>query len=140
MDPLSLTGTLIAVIQISSKIVSLCYEYQASLRSANAQISHIRNEITGVRDVVERLLRIAEADNASYALPALQAAAGPDAPLKCCLSELKVIELSLDSSRSKNATSRLLSWPFKESEIRKSIDVLARIKSTLQLALAADQT
>ncbi|KAM0330818.1 hypothetical protein ACHAQA_003773 [Verticillium albo-atrum] len=56
MDPVGLAGTLIAIVQVSSKIVVACYEYHQSVKDALSDVTRIRDEATSVRNVAERLV------------------------------------------------------------------------------------
>lgn len=60
MDPIGLVGTLIAIVEISSKLVSVCYEYRTGVKGARKEISRILDEIIVVRTLVERLIDVAE--------------------------------------------------------------------------------
>lgn len=55
IEPVGLVGTLIAIVQISSKVVSLCYEYRRSVKSAPRQMSRILDEVASLRTALSCL-------------------------------------------------------------------------------------
>jgi hypothetical protein len=137
MDPIGLVGTLIAIVEISSKLVSVCYEYRTSVKGARREISHILDEIIVVRTLVERLIDVAEQSD-DAALPSLKAVNGPNAPLQRCLEELKDLKSALKLNGNLKPRSVALLWPLKQKEVEGRLAALGRIKATLQLAVGAD--
>lgn len=139
VEPIGLVGTLIAIVQLSSKVVSICYDYRRSVKNAPREISQILDEVASIRNIVERLVEIAD-DNEeqSNALPSLQTMGQPDAPLAKCLSELISLKSRLKPEKGLRAKGRALMWPLKEAEVYKSLGTITRIKGTLQLAVSAD--
>jgi hypothetical protein len=53
MDPLSVTSTLIAVLQISSALISICYEYRQGTKNSSREIVQIPDELNSLKDVLE---------------------------------------------------------------------------------------
>ncbi|KAK3176611.1 hypothetical protein OEA41_007934 [Lepraria neglecta] len=64
-DPLSTAGSIIAVIQISGKVLSVCYHYAASLKQAPREIQWVINEVGSLKVILEELraLALLVADN-----------------------------------------------------------------------------
>ncbi|KAE8441531.1 hypothetical protein EG329_004877 [Mollisiaceae sp. DMI_Dod_QoI] len=60
MDPLSVTGTLIAVLQITTSVISVCYDYRAGIASASREVFQISESLNALKDVLEGLLRLIE--------------------------------------------------------------------------------
>ena len=138
MDPVSIAGTLIAIIQISGKVVSLCYEYRRNVKNASAEISQLLEEVTSVRDVVERLHTVADAGEESGELQASDGIAERDTLLVRCLHEMQSLKAKLKLGKGVKGKSKLLVWPLKKKEVYESLATIGRIKATLQLALSAD--
>lgn len=137
MDPIGFIGTLIAIVQISSTLVSVCYEYRTGVKGARGDISRILDEIIDVRTLVERLIDVAE-KNDNAALPSLTAVNGANAPLQRCLEELKDLNSALKLNGNLKSRSVALLWPLKQKEVEGRLAALGRIKATLQLAIGAD--
>ncbi|TVY84720.1 putative ankyrin repeat protein [Lachnellula suecica] len=142
MDPLSVTGTLIAVIQISSTVVSICYEYRQGAKNASREIVQISDELSSLRDVLEALLKLVERFEFSTSparLATFELLVKPDGPLLTCQRELERLKKQLDPGVGWRAVRKALVWPLKEGEMKKALGALERLKSTMQLALSADQ-
>jgi hypothetical protein len=159
MDPLSATGTLIAVLQISSALISLCYEYRQSTKSATHQIAQISDELNSLKDVLEALLKLVESSSSSEGgeeksgsgsgsgngrekekgLKIFEGLVKEGGPLLSCKGELERLRGMLEPERGWRGVRRTLVWPLKEGEVRKALGALERLKTTMQLALSADQ-
>lgn len=138
VEPIGLVGTLVGIIQVSIKLVSVCYDYRIGVRDAPQDISRILDEVGSVGNIAQRLLKNVEADD-GWALPSLQAMAGSDGPLWRFLAELQDLNASLKlgkSSRFKRALSfkRALAWPIKRADAERRLQVIATIKSSRALA------
>ena len=77
MDPLSFTASLIAVVEISAKLISYCCKYQNRVRHAAKDAEKIGNEITGLLGVVQRLLLICQDEEKSIRLTTLHVLVQP---------------------------------------------------------------
>ncbi|CAM1510491.1 Fc.00g008260.m01.CDS01 [Cosmosporella sp. VM-42] len=136
IEPIGLVGTLIAIVQVCSKVVSVCYEYRSGVKDAPKDNSRILDEVTSVRNIAERLVKIAESDRFSES-PSLHSMNEAGGLLHKCLAELVDLKTTLKLGKSVGLRTAL-QWPFKQQEAEKRLLVIGRIKSTLQLALSAD--
>ncbi len=142
-DPLSMVGSLIAVVQLTGKIISICYDYRSAFKSANRDLARTIDEITGLRDVLEQLLKLVDYKDIDdrWKVPTVRSLAKPDGILATCKSELVRIEKKIEPAKTKwTAIGQALTWPLKEGEISKDLDAISRTKSTLSLSLLVDQT
>ncbi|KAF7551513.1 hypothetical protein G7Z17_g4943 [Cylindrodendrum hubeiense] len=133
IDPIGLIGTLIAIVQVCNKVVSVCYEYHSAVKDAPHDIARILNEVASVRNIAERLIRIAEVGKTA----SIESVDGPNSPLHQYLSELVDLKKSLKLEKKKGLRSTLL-WPLRQVDVEKKLIVIGRIKATFQLALTAD--
>jgi hypothetical protein len=142
MDPLSITASVIAVLQLAGIIVSICYDYRSGIKNAPKDLMRIIDEVTSLRDVLERLVRLAESADASgpSRLSTLKLLNKPDGPLIKCQAELAALKKKLAPMSGLKAIGRVLGWPLKEGDVKKTLDNIGRFKATLSLALTADQT
>lgn len=150
MDPFSLTGTLIALIQITSKILTLCYDYRSSLKSSTREIVQITDELNSLRDVIESLLRIVErsredgsgsesGENSQKAtLETIERLFEEGGVLTGCLGELERLRVKLEVREGWREVKRRLEWPLKESEMRRALEGLERWKAAMVLAVVTD--
>jgi len=135
MDPLSITASTIAIIQISSDIVS----YINGATGATKERRRLRDEVRSCEFILQRLSdEIDDAEEGNTWLATIKALEGPDAPLSRLRDALTAIKAKLEPKRGlKNAFSTL-KWPFDEKEIKKAISTIEHEKNLLCLALTND--
>ena len=142
MDPLSGIASVIAVIQLTTAIVSICYGYRRTTKHASRDIKHITEELDSLGDVLKRLLLLLESEEAEGTTQ-LQTLSLLEEPLKQCHIELEALKTNLLSGASDGfmrAIGQVLIWPLKEGDIKKSINRLEKFKALLGLALTVDHT
>jgi ankyrin repeat domain-containing protein 50 len=159
MDPLSLTASLIAVLQISGTVISALYEYRTSVKSAASDAARIISELNGLRGVLESLLQAVEREDGGEdlnvigapgsaggsRLATVKALAQPNGELARCKADLEALCVKLGSHGAASVSGwkkvkRALEWPFKEKDVEKLLQSVQRAKGTMHLALSADQT
>lgn len=140
MDGLSAAASLIAVIEISAKITSLCLQYSAAVKDAKKDIERLQGKVADLRDVlggVERLLNARDVTR-------LPTAHRLERLLKDCLQRLEELKARLIPGTTRKTMSRLgvraLKWPFTSKEVREIVVDLERCEQTFILALQVDQT
>ncbi|GLA01975.1 hypothetical protein AnigIFM60653_001268 [Aspergillus niger] len=138
VDPIGLVGSVMGIVQVCGKLVSVCYDYRMGVRDAPRDISRILDEVVSVGSIAQQLVKVIESDGAP-SLPSLQAMGGHDGTLRRCLVELQDLKATLKLGKA-SSLGRALAWPLPRADAEKGLQVLAAIKSTLQLALAADNT
>ena len=141
MDPLSVAASVFAVIQISSKVIKLCYDYQEEAKNASKDASRITSEVSSLQDVLHPLFKLAteEEQKGSSRLPTLNKLTQPDGPLTKCMAQLEVLLEALKQASGLKALGKALKWPFKEKEVNVSLESIRAFKATLNLALSVDQ-
>lgn len=143
MDPLSVIGALIAVVQISSTIISHCYDYRKGVRSAPRDLTRVLDEVSDLRNVMEHLIRLIDDDVASGRgyLPAVEQMTCKNVPIERCRSDLESIKSRLENPLSEwKAFGKRLAWPFQEKDVLKSLEIIRRTKSFIESALAIDNS
>jgi len=153
MDPLSITASLIAVLQISGTVISALYEYRTGVKSASKDAARIITELNSLRSILESLLQAVEKEdsNASFnsdggsRLANFQALTQENGELKRCQADLEAVSMKLDGDEAGSLSGwkkmrRALVWPFKEKDVEKMLQSVQKAKSTMQFALSADQT
>lgn len=143
MDPLSITASVIAVLNVADKIILTCYEYGFAIKNASKALSRIFEEVKSIRGVLEALqpleIDVESADSSAHTRwPALK-----KEPLNLCLEELKALEqmLTIPSLNGqprpkKRALIQNLCLTLKQKDIEKT---LAAIGRSLSLACSVDQ-
>jgi hypothetical protein len=141
MDPLSLTASAIAILQISGVIINTCYDYRIRVKNAAKDASRIINELNGLRTVIDSLFQLLEDECNEKVIQnsALGKLAEADGPLTRCETCLKELAKKLEPKAGWRAARDAILWPLREPEMMKTLQDIGSTKSTVQLALAADQ-
>ncbi|KAH7324057.1 hypothetical protein BKA65DRAFT_598554 [Rhexocercosporidium sp. MPI-PUGE-AT-0058] len=144
MDPISITGTLIAVLQVTTKIITICYDYRQGVVSASREVLQISSSLNSLKDVLESLLNLIEnstkSDSSASSLATVERLAKDGGTLQSCQEELLRLKRKLEPETGWRKVKKSLVWPLKEAEVKKALDGLERSKSMMLLALSADQT
>ena len=141
MDPLSVTASVIAILQISGAIITICYDYRSRIKDAQKEASRIINDLNSLRHVLDSLFVLLEdeSEHKPVQRSALDKLVGDDGPLGRCLVELNVLEKKLKPKEGWRAAKASILWPLNNSDVKKVLQDIDSTKSTIQLALAADQ-
>jgi hypothetical protein len=137
-DPLSATASIIAVLQLSAKVL----QYLRGVTGAPKERSRLILEISSLRGVLETLQdTLNDATTKAWA-STRTSLVDPQGPLTLLETSLKEIVRKVGKhSRSPSKIDTLansLRWPFKEREIEKLLSVIERQKSLLLLAFDND--
>ena len=147
MDPLSLTASVIAIIQLADGIISVCKDYVTTVKDAPNDLRTIFMEVGSVKCVFELLELVIprdDNDNIPVILEKLRASNGPIEGCKQALTALDSlfpveIECPARGKRRKILRSlKDLAWPFKEGKARKLLEDIGRHKATISLALTTE--
>lgn len=144
MDPLSVCAGIIGILQLTGKVVSLCYDFRTGIKNAPRDLKRITDELISLRDVLERLERVADSSEAAGSnectrLSVLELLNKPDGLLVNCQAELRTLEKKLEPAIGVKAIGKVFSWPLKVGDVEKTLDSIGRFKATLSLSLTADQ-
>ena len=143
MEVVGAIASIITVIQVTARVVSVCYDYQSGIRHSSKDIVNITHELQSLRNILERLADLAQSEDdlTSVALPTLDLLNASGGPLEICEAELKQLEVKLAPARGRfKQVGRAVMWPLTEKDVQKTLAMLARQRGLLQLALTADQT
>jgi hypothetical protein len=138
MDPLSISVSIIAILEASHAVLSICCDYRAGMKGSTWGLTRVIEEAKSLRTVVETLGSLtstasltSEEHNANKTivsrLPTLYLLCKPNgdrrALLDLCLEELKAIERKLTPpgwagpvGSKRLAIVRALGWPFQEND------------------------
>ena len=153
MDPLSITASVITVLQASEAVISVCCDYRSAIKGSSWEVPKVLEEVRGLRNVLrilEELANKAETPGSPEAnrLPAFKSLCDPDTGiLSTCCVELERLKTKLalpewvgPTGPKRRAALGAISWPLKKGDTEKVLESIERLKSTLQLAIEADQT
>ena len=145
MDGLSAAGGVIAVIQISAQVYSLCQKYYLGVKDARQEIQRLSAELLTLQDVLHNVADLANSPNAAN-LSAIASLSKPDGPTDQCAAMLRDLQTKLESTSGSTNNPmrkyglRALTWPLKIKELENALAAIQRNKSVFTLALAIDQT
>jgi archaellum component FlaC len=137
MEGLGVAASVIAVVDISAKVISLCSQYAKDVKNAKSDIDRLAREITNLQtalEIVSRLLITYRELESSQ-----QLAAG----VKDSRSRLEDLHNKLEPRKGDRAMSRIglraLKWPFQSRDVNQIVEELVRCSQAISLALQVDQ-
>ncbi|KAI5459109.1 vegetative incompatibility protein het-e-1 [Mariannaea sp. PMI_226] len=139
MDPISLTASLIAFLQITDSVIKACKHCIDTIKDAPKDMEMILGEVMSLRAIIHGLSNT----NLPSSTPSLFAQSGPVEACRRCLCALEGL-VTPDDKNQKASQSKFrlkladLSWPLKEPKARKLIAEMSQHKSTLLLAMTGD--
>ncbi|XP_014560916.1 hypothetical protein COCVIDRAFT_22904 [Bipolaris victoriae FI3] len=140
MDGLSGAASVIAVIDISAKIVSICIQYSIAVNDAKEDIERVQKKADAINCTLEKIRQLLDSQDKTR----LSATQSLFDSLQQCLNELKDLKLKLEPGKTRSAMSRYglraLKWPFKSKQVDKIVSNLSGYEQTFNLALQVDQT
>jgi DNA anti-recombination protein RmuC len=144
MDPLSGAASVIAVIDISAKVASLCFQYSVEVKHAKGDIERLHQKVNDIKNVLEKLRQLLGKQHKSQ-LSTIRSLLDP---LQRCSQELERLEATLQAklkpSQSRKAMQRFgiraLKWPLTSKEVENAVRNLETYGNTFSLALQVDQT
>jgi hypothetical protein len=139
MDGLSGAASVIAVIDISAKITSLCFQYSVAVKDAKKDIERLQRKVTDIKGVLEKIKHLLDGRDKAR----LSTAHMLSDSLKECFRQLKELKTELEPVKIRKAMSRLgvraLKWPFTSKQVEKIVSGLERYEQAFALALQVDQ-
>ena len=148
IEVIAVGASVIAIIQITDRIIGLCKFYIETARDAPSDLRVILLETSALKTIFENLQFLMACSSEVSAT--VRSLAGHNGPLKGCsrsISELEKLFPSdcvqgMGKSRGKRrkvkVTLAALAWPLKESKAKKLLDEIMRYKMTISLALTTE--
>lgn len=154
MDPLSITASAIALIQLTTELIKGIRNYCKDVKNAPIEIAEFLDQLQLLGAVLERLKHISQKTEATFLsqtsangniqslqkdsrLPLLQKMLEGDGPLAICYEEMLTFQKKLRKTQSRIKKS--LKWPFEKDEIKDAVTRLRNLKSVLDTAIISDQ-
>ena len=139
MDGLSGAASVIAVIDLSAKIASLCFQYSVAVKNARKDIKRLQRKVSDIKDVLGEVKQLLDGRDKTL----LSATHKLSESLKECFLQLTELNKQLEPGKTHKAMSqfwvRTLRWPFTSKEVETLVARLERYEQTYILALQADQ-
>lgn len=138
MDGLSVAASVIAVVDASVKVASLCSQYYKSVKKAKEDIARLQETVENLQTALEDIKKLLEGQYASK----LETSQKVKNALNNCFSDLKNLERELEGGISGTHMrfwdTRALKWPFKSKEVDKIIQGLERNEKSISRAMDID--
>lgn len=148
MDGVSSASSIIAVLDLSAKLITILFQFSKEVKNARPQIERFLSELRALKSTLEGGKKLLDGNSGK-----LQTSESLSAGLEGCLSQLKDLDnrlretlegKSTGTGKTARAMSRLgiraLKWPFENKEVDVVINTLERYRNTLSAALEIDQT
>jgi DNA repair exonuclease SbcCD ATPase subunit len=123
--------------------ISTCYNYGSGVKNASKEKKRIVDQLFGLQHVLEdvRALVQDEDSKTSSRLPALlELLNDSNNGLPRCHAELEKLKAKLEPKSRHTDHIQALIWPFKEGEVKKTLDRLGQFQQRLTSTLSVDQT
>ncbi|KAI9903679.1 hypothetical protein N3K66_000208 [Trichothecium roseum] len=154
MEGLGAGASIIAVVDLSVKIVTLCSQYSAAVSGAREDISRVSAQVAGLRTTLEhaaQLIGVVEQQQPNNAAAAggghrhhLATSRDLLDQVQRCRAELQKLEAKLRPSGSRKVMGkfglRALKWPFGQREVLDIVGSLERFQDNIMRGLQIDQT
>lgn len=124
MEPLSATASVIAVVQVAERVLTLCGKYALAVKDAKDDIGRLTREVEALHTVFKSVDEmIKDGIRTTLTLePLLEALVSPTGK---CGADLEDLAIRLDTGKGRKLMSplglRAFKWPFKSKDITKII-------------------
>jgi len=139
MTGIELAASVIAVIDMSARVSSLCFQYYTNVGNARDDIARLRKQADGLMAIVKHLQPLLDGPNGAK----FETSQNLRDALDDCLSQLAELEKKLDPGKARKAMRRIgiraLKWPFKSNEVEIIVKSLGRCMDAISLGLQVDQ-
>lgn len=144
MDGLGAAASLIAVVELAARVVSLCLEYSSAVKNARSDIERLRQHTDGLKTNLEGAQKLLQGSHGAR----LETSQKLHEALNNTHSQLGDIvtklEAKLPTGRKERAMRRVglraLKWPFESKDVDKIVANLQRERDSFSAALLVDQT
>ncbi|PCD24446.1 hypothetical protein FGRA07_11106 [Fusarium graminearum] len=137
MEALGVAASVIAVVDISVKLLQVCSNYAKEIKHAEAEIKDLRHEVANLHDTATKVKTLIEGPQGAK----LTASQDFAHIVKECLDILTEVGRKLQPS-SKRGFRRLgfksLKWPFQSEDVHRTIGRINRCHNSLSLVLEVD--
>lgn len=135
MDPLSITASIIAVLQLTSKVI----EYLDDATDAPKERGRLVTEATNLYSLLMNLkYRLEEGRSNEPWYNAIKSLADPTGPLAQYMTILNELQCKVVVSSRVGKIAHALAWKFNKAEVDRMLSKIERLKVLIQIALEMD--
>ena len=139
MDGLAGASSVIAVVDISAKVASLCFQYSVAVKDAKKDIDRLQRTVTDIKNVLEEVKQLLDKQDKTR----LSTTYKLSDSLEECHQQLQGLKVQLEPGKARKAMHRFgvraLKWPFTNKQVEKMVASLEKYEQTFSLALQVDQ-
>jgi predicted RNase H-like nuclease (RuvC/YqgF family) len=139
-EALGIASSVIAVVDLSAKVLSLCLQYSREVKRAKDDIERLRKEVADFQVITEEVKALIEGRRGRELKTSQRLASA----IEDARSTLEKLAQELQPSTSRKAMRRFgvraLRWPFESRDVEETVQNLADYKGYILLALNVDQT
>ncbi|EXL39771.1 hypothetical protein FOCG_17623 [Fusarium oxysporum f. sp. radicis-lycopersici 26381] len=139
-EALGVASSVIAVVDLSAKVFSLCSQYSREVKNAKDDIERLREEVATFQAATKKLQILVEGPRGKE----LSASRKLKSAIEDGLSRLESLQQQLQPSTGRKTMSRFglraLKWPFESKDVERTIQNLERCRGNISFALNMDQT
>jgi hypothetical protein len=139
-EGLALAASIIAVLQLSDRVIGLCRGFMGKVRGAEREVSQMIMTIASLKGFLDFLNNFISDTIDPAQVRQLHSLCRPDGPLDLCMVLLKDMESKLQPKRDYNGILKAVTWPFKWKDIADSLDVIEKQKTLIMLTMQGDNT
>lgn len=134
-------ASIIAVLDLSVKVASLCFQYSQAVKNARPDIERLCGELDALKTTLEAARELLQSPNGTLLRTSQRLRDGLDGS-SSQLTELQTKleeKVKIGTTRKVMRRVQALKWPFESKDINGIIATLARYQKTLSFALTVDQ-
>ncbi|KAH7201200.1 hypothetical protein DER44DRAFT_436785 [Fusarium oxysporum] len=138
-EALGVASSVIAVVDLSAKILSLCLQYSREVKNAKDDIDRLHKEVAAFQNTTEKLKALLEEPRGRELKTSQQLLS----VIEDGRSKLEKLEQQLQPPTHRKVMSRFgaraFKWPFESKDVEGTIRNLVRCRENISLALNIDQ-
>ncbi|KAF2188504.1 hypothetical protein K469DRAFT_767383 [Zopfia rhizophila CBS 207.26] len=127
-----------AIVDISAKIASLCFQYSVAVNNSKKDIDRLQRTVTNIKNVLEEVRQLLDGQDKTRLLTTHKDS------LEECYQQLQGLKAQLEPGKTRKAMHRFgvraLKWPFTNKQVENMVASLEKCEQTFSLALQVDQT
>ena len=143
MDGLSVATGVMAVVDLSVKVTTLCVKYANEVKNASTEMKLLREEVANLQNITQRIQGLLKTTNAAK----LESSQSLKKALDHSTSRLEEMDRRLGQGLKRKDGHwlkrklhlRALKWPFQREEAQQMIHEFRQSNHTISLALQVDQ-
>jgi len=140
-EVLAVAASIITVIQITDRVISLCCSFVGKVRGAEKEAIQMVNTVTGLKGFLEFLHTFVKNEENAPRLPLLNSLCNPGGPLEVCTTALTDMEGKIrPTKRDHTGVLKPITWLWKSNEIAQILQNIEEQKTFMMLAMQGETT